>query len=383
MNERIARQLATSNDWSAFKLGDLSEAIRSLVILTLNGPADPEIVEYWRGRCDSEIDFLVYSFALVDVRGATDDPAREVDELVREWAPNPLGITSRRNLLPVYLNTYFFKYVASVELPKLQVAMTNPGLTPEQCIDFYITHLLYGGVVEENPGVFFTYEQIPGIDPGRVSALQQIRNALARDIGQIGTERFASLIDDMRSPFGRASAADAQDLAPVFKSVFLLMTYYVGSNYRRLHDAVTTLLAVDMAEFRNAFFQNLPSIIQHRGGLLPQISLEATLDEVKAVTTDARKSPASSSARVEVFGSTQGGFVNNPAIAVYWNGVKVGTVEHFGRFEFEINGPGEIMFKYSFRSRKLRLEASQPVIRLQLSWDRTWGRLLAEQMPDR
>lgn len=310
MNELIVRQLANSSDWSAFKLGDLSEAIRSLVVLTLKGPVDPEVVDYWRGRCDSEIDFLVYSFALVDVRGAADDPAREVDELVHEWAPNPLGITSKRNLLPVYLNTYFFKYIASVELPKLHGAMTNSGLTPEQCIDFYITHLLYGGVVEENPGVFFTYEQIPGIDPGRVSALQQIRNDLVRDIGQIGTEQFASLLYDLRSPFWPSTAADAQDLTPVFKSVFLLMTYYVGSNYRRLHDAVTTLLAVDTAEFRNTFFQNLPSIIQHHGGLLPQISSEAILDEVKAVATDARKSSVSTSARVEVHGSTQGGFIN-------------------------------------------------------------------------
>jgi hypothetical protein len=91
----------------------------------------------------------------------------------------------------------------------------------------------------------------------------------------------------------------------------------------------------------------------------------------------------STSPRVEVRGSTQGGFVNNPVIAVYWNDTLVGTVEHFGRFEFEINEPGEIMFKYLFRSRKLRLEPSQPVIQLQLSWDRIWGRLLVEKMADR
>lgn len=383
MNELIARQLATSRDWSDFVLGDLSEAVRSLVILTLDGPADSEVIDYWRGRCDAEIDFLVYSFALVDVHGAEDNPAKGIDELVRKWESKSLGITSKKNLLTVYLNTYFFKYIASVELPKLQVAMTNPGLVPEQCIDFYITHLLYAGVVEENPGVFFTYEQIPGIDPGRVLSLQKIRKDLTRDIERIGTERFASLVDDLRSPFGRVSAADEQDLTSVFKSVFLLMTYYVGSNYRRVHDAVTSLLAVDMAEFRSIYFQNLPSVIRHHGGLLPQISPEATFAEMKTGARGERKPPASTSARVEIHGSTQGGFVNNPTIGVFWNGKRVGAVEHFGSFEFEINGPGEIMFKYSFRSRKLKLEPNESVIRLQLSWDRTWGRLLAEPMPIR
>jgi hypothetical protein len=89
------------------------------------------------------------------------------------------------------------------------------------------------------------------------------------------------------------------------------------------------------------------------------------------------------SVRVEVLGSTQTGFINNPAIAVHWNGSKVGTVAHAGQFSFDIDGPGELLLKYAFRSRKVKLEPSGQTIRIQLSWDRTWGRLLAEQVPIR
>lgn len=279
MDEHLAGRLVSAPDWSGFRLGDLSEGLRSLALLTLAGPINDETVAYWNGRCDAEIDFLVYSFALVDLAGAHEDSSKAFDQLVREWSPLPLTLTSRRNLLPVYLNTYFFKYIASVELPRLQVALTNPGLTPDQCIDFYITYLLYSDVVEENPGQFFTYEQIPGVSPSRVAALQQVRAELASSFAQFEPDRFASVVESLRNPFGRIADDDIEKLLPVFRCIFLLMTYYVGSNYRRVHDAVTTLLSIEMADFRSAFFETLPSIIQHRGGLLPQISVEATLAE--------------------------------------------------------------------------------------------------------
>lgn len=270
-------KFANSQSWSGYTVNDLREALRSLILLTLKGPADPETVAYWRGRCDAELDFLVYSLALVDVRGADDDPDKDVGHLVQEWASLPLSVTSRQNLLPVYLNTYFFKYIAAVELPKLQVASTNPQLTLQEGIDFYITHLLYTAVVEENPGTFFTYEQIPGVDAQRIAALHQVRDDLVTSLRRLGPDRLESLIGQMKTPFGRTSPADAELLVPVFRSLFLLMTYYVGSNYRRVHDAVTQLLGVDMAGFRTAFFEQLPTIIRLQGSLVPQISVEATL----------------------------------------------------------------------------------------------------------
>lgn len=276
-------RLISDADWSGYRLGDLRAALRSLITLTLEiaGPVPDQTLDYWRGRCDPEIDFLVHSFALLDVRSAHDDPSKGVDELVRQWGTLPLSRTSKQNLLPVYLNTYFFKFIAAVELPKLQLASTSPGLTLEQCVDFYITHLLYNEFTAANPGLFVTYEQIiPRVDPGRVAALQRIRGDLVAALTRIDTARLPALISELKGPYGSVSPADAQALEPVFRSLFLLMTYYVGSDYRRVHDAVTTLLDVGMADVRNAFFESLPTIIQRRGALIPQISIEATLADL-------------------------------------------------------------------------------------------------------
>jgi hypothetical protein len=87
--------------------------------------------------------------------------------------------------------------------------------------------------------------------------------------------------------------------------------------------------------------------------------------------------PESVKSRVEVIGSTQEGFVNKPTVKVYWNGEEVGAVQHGGRFAFEIASDGEVRFKYAFRSVKLRVKPGG-VNKIQLSWDRTWGRLVAQ-----
>ena len=297
MNQQITMQFGRNHEWSNFRVGDLRESLRSLLVMTLEGAVDQEKIDYWRDKCDAQIDFLVYSLACAE--GASDDPSNEIDELVTQWSNRSLTLTSRVNLLPIYLSTYFFKYISSVELPKLQVALSNPQLTQIQCIDFYITQALYGAVVEENPGVFFTYEQIPGIGANRIAALRQIRADLVESLDQIGAHRLPALIDSLRDQSAEISNNDIEKLIPVFKSLFLLMTYYVGSSYRRVHDAVTTLLSVDMADFRNIFFQHLSSIIRHRGGLLPQISVEATNTEEKTYSGPSRMSAtdASSSGR--------------------------------------------------------------------------------------
>lgn len=81
--------------------------------------------------------------------------------------------------------------------------------------------------------------------------------------------------------------------------------------------------------------------------------------------------------RVEVIGSTQRWIVNKPLIAIYWNGDKVGAVEHGGRFNFNIVADGDVRFKYSVRSAELSVKAGGDTT-IQLSWDRLWGRLVAK-----
>lgn len=80
---------------------------------------------------------------------------------------------------------------------------------------------------------------------------------------------------------------------------------------------------------------------------------------------------------LEVIGSTQSGFLNHPRIRVFWNGTEVGGVDHGGRFRFEIDGDGEARFRYAFRSARLNVKSAEGVTRIYLSWDRTWGRLIA------
>ena len=104
-------------------------------------------------------------------------------------------------------------------------------------------------------------------------------------------------------------------------------------------------------------------------------------------TPDPRTSTRSNCARtepvksqVEILGPTQTGFVTSPTIKVFWNGKQVGRVEHGGRFTFEIDTEGEVRFKYLFRSASLPIKASSRS-RIQLSWDRVSGKLIATRSP--
>jgi hypothetical protein len=85
---------------------------------------------------------------------------------------------------------------------------------------------------------------------------------------------------------------------------------------------------------------------------------------------------APSKSQVEILGSTQSGFINMPTIKVFWNGKHVGRVEHGGRFTFDIETEGEVRFKYLFRSASLRIKPGSRT-RVQLSWDRASGKLIA------
>jgi len=82
---------------------------------------------------------------------------------------------------------------------------------------------------------------------------------------------------------------------------------------------------------------------------------------------------------VEILGSNETGFLNRPTVIVLWNGMEIGRVAHGGRFNFSIREDGEVTFRYLFRTAKLLIRASGSV-KIQLSWDRTWGKLVAQQV---
>ena len=69
-------------------------------------------------------------------------------------------------------------------------------------------------------------------------------------------------------------------------------------------------------------------------------------------------------------------FINDPRVQLLWNGRHVGSVTRGERAEFDIDGDGELTFKFGDRLRQLSISSGR-VTTIQLRWDRTWGRLRA------
>jgi hypothetical protein len=83
---------------------------------------------------------------------------------------------------------------------------------------------------------------------------------------------------------------------------------------------------------------------------------------------------------VEVHGSSQNGFANNPMVKVFWNGSIVGELKSLGgHLEFNIESAGELRLKSGFRSTTVQINSDGSAIYLR--WDRTWGRLIASSDP--
>lgn len=98
--------------------------------------------------------------------------------------------------------------------------------------------------------------------------------------------------------------------------------------------------------------------------------------------------PSSPTSRVEIQGSTQLGFGNNPTVKVFWNGRQVGAMKSIGgKFAFDIEGGGDLLLKASFRTARLRVASPKTskgrggVARVYLAWDRTSGKLIASGRP--
>lgn len=76
---------------------------------------------------------------------------------------------------------------------------------------------------------------------------------------------------------GRIFDENAQKVALVFKPLFLLTTFDVGNDYRRVHEAVKTCLVVATTESRSDFFGAPAVHHQAEGQLKPQASKERPL----------------------------------------------------------------------------------------------------------
>ena len=238
----VAMNLVRSEDWSNYTVGELYDALLESTFSTLPDAVQGRMSEEmnaWKNACRPNIDFLLYIYC--DPLGLW--PAeKSVASCVQEYWNERLSKSAKRNLFVYYFNVYLYKYI-SIEIDRLEnIAAANPSLTFEMAVRHFITTLVYHGIGEQNPGAYLGYDQMGFIPAGR-------------------KQNFSSVEQDI------CRAHRTADKVLLFKAIFYLMTYFAGSEYRRVHDAVTTLLGIDMASFRELFYKNLPGIIANEGAI--------------------------------------------------------------------------------------------------------------------
>lgn len=239
---KVAESLMGLEDWSGYSVGDLYDALLEMTYSTLPDAVqvgDQDARRFWTSACKPNIDFLLYMYC--DPLGAWPEN-RPVSECVERSRGMQLGRSSGHSLLVYYFNVYFYKYI-SMEISRLnKIATVNSDMTFEMAVKHFITTLVYEGIGEEYPGTYLGYDEMAFVPAGRKQA-------------------FAAVAEDI------CAAHRSGDEVLMFRSVFYLMTYFAGSSYRRVHDAVTTLLGIDMASFRGQFYENLPRIVRDKGSV--------------------------------------------------------------------------------------------------------------------
>ena len=238
----VAMDLARSEDWSNHTVGELYDALLESTYSTLPDAIQGHMsgeMNVWKKACKPNIDFLLYIYC--DPFGVW--PAeRSVESCVREHWNQRLIRSAKHSLFVYYFNVYFYKYI-SIEIDRLEkISDANPGLTFEMAVRHFITTLVYHGLGDQNPGSYLGYDRMDFIPAGRKQSFRSLEQDICR-------------------------ARKTGDKQLMFRSIFYLMTYFAGSEYRRVHDAVTTLLGIDMAGFRELFYKNLPDIIASEGAI--------------------------------------------------------------------------------------------------------------------
>ena len=77
---------------------------------------------------------------------------------------------------------------------------------------------------------------------------------------------------------------------------------------------------------------------------------------------------------IEIYGYNEI-YAVNPDVRIIFNGNEIGRVSRSGKFSFEPQVDGLLVFKCSFRSAKVDVKANVS-LKIQLSWN-TWGKLIA------
>lgn len=238
-----AMDFMKSEDWSRRTVGELHDALLESTYSTLpdavQGRAS-DAKRFWMVSCKPNIDYLLYMYC--DPLG-TWPMEKTIAECVNNHRLKRLNKGAKRALFVYYFNAYLYKYI-SIELGTIeQIVSSSTGMTYEMAVEHFITTLLYPGIDDAHPGQYLGFERMEFIPEGRKQSLR----ADARDL---------------------CVAHNSADVDGMYRTMFLLMTYYAGSVHRRVHDAMTTILGIDMVAFRGLFFENLSNIIDKKGAVM-------------------------------------------------------------------------------------------------------------------
>lgn len=81
---------------------------------------------------------------------------------------------------------------------------------------------------------------------------------------------------------------------------------------------------------------------------------------------------------IEIFGYNEV-YAVNPAVKIFFNGTEIGQVQKAGYFNFQPESDGLLTFKCYFRNTKVNIQKGEN-LKIQLSWNRTWGNLIATKI---
>ncbi len=240
--QELAWQFQSKSDWTGMTPKELRIALEGAIIASVYSNVPPSQHADCLAYHENEIDFAMYSMIMAAFP-FSDNPEWSLKEVVERLGNRTFDNNAKRNCFVGYTNTYFYKYIHDVELHKLaMIVESNDGLSLQNAVDFFITSILYPGLLEANPGMLVTYNMIDGIQQSRVQSLKQISADLQR-------------------------AFNNDDQVGLFKNIFFLMTNFAGTQYRGVHVALLSIFGIEMAQYREDFYRNLPSLIENQGAI--------------------------------------------------------------------------------------------------------------------
>ena len=238
----LGQQFQSKSDWTGLTPKELRVALEGTIIAA----AYANVPQSQHAEClafhEDQTDFAMYAMVFTCFP-FSDNPEWSLKEALRHVENQTFEKNSKRNCFVGYLNMYFYKYIHDVELHDLQMLlMLNEGLSLNDGIDFFITKMLYPRLIEANPGMLVTYHMLSDVPESRIQSLNQISREMQ-------------------------TAYQKNDQVALFKNIYFLMTNFAGTAYRAVHRAVLSLLAIDMDDFRNTFYEYLPEIIENEGAI--------------------------------------------------------------------------------------------------------------------